>query len=199
MYSLETERLEMRPFTRNDLDFLTDLHADPDVARYIAYGVPRTREESHQMLEGIIEAYSEDSVGQLAVRLKDSDVLIGRCGLTLIEIELAPAAGRLPRWYWNRGSAPEGMEIEHKLEVGYTFAKEYWGYGFATESAKTVCHYAFSKRDSECVVAAISPENLASKNVAQKVGLSLAGDITAFGMRAEHYELGKQDWSRQVA
>ncbi len=199
MYSLETERLGLRPFRWDDLDFLAALQADPDVARYISYGIPRTREQSRQVLEGIIQAYSEDSVGQLAVYMRDSDLLIGRCGLTLIEIEAAPAPGQLPQWYWNRASAPDGMAIVHKLELGYTFAKQYWGSGFATESAKAVCHHAFSNSDNECLVSAISPGNLASKNVARKVGFSHIGEITAFGTLTEHYEIGRLDWTRQAA
>ncbi len=199
MYNLETERLGLRPFTWDDFEFLAALNADPDVSRYIGYGVARTAEESRQVLEKIIRAYSEDCAGQLAVYAKDTGLLVGRCGLTLIEIEVTPAPGQSPQWFWFRDSVPDGMTIIHELELGYAFARQYWGYGFATESAKAVRDYSFADRDTERLVAAIVPRNHASKNVAKKVGLTHAGAITAFAMLAERYEIGRRDWIRLAA
>lgn len=194
MQALETKRLGLRPFTWGDLDFLTELNADPDVARYIGYGVPRTREETCDMLERVLTAYEEDDVGHLAVCLRATGALIGRCGLSLIEVEAEPAPGRPPQWFWFRGSAPKAMPVADEIEIGYTFAKAHWGLGYATESATAVRDFAFQSRGVERLVAAIFPGNLGSKNVARKLGLKRTGHITAFGLPAERHEMSKREW-----
>jgi RimJ/RimL family protein N-acetyltransferase len=40
---LETDRLRLRQFTRNDIDLLVELDSDPEVMRYITFGVPTPR------------------------------------------------------------------------------------------------------------------------------------------------------------
>jgi len=44
MILLETERLRLRRFTADDVDRLVELDSDPEVMRYITYGVPTPRE-----------------------------------------------------------------------------------------------------------------------------------------------------------
>lgn len=196
MYILETERLGLRPFALDDLGFLAALNADADVARYLGYGVPRTEAESRVLLEGFLSAYQQDSLGHLLVYSKDSDTPVGRCGLTWIEVEANPPAAEPPQWFWFRDSAPVDMETTNEIEIGYVIAKRYWGSGYATEAAQIVRDYAFEKRDLNCLVAAIFPDNQPSKNVARKIGMTHRGDINAFGMLAERHAISKAEWSR---
>jgi len=196
MLKLETDRLLLRPFTWDDFDFINALHADPDVARYIGYGKPRTENENYRLLENTFKAYADEGLGHQAVSLKGSDVLIGRCGLSFLEVEANPAADQAPQWFWNRGSAPAGMEIVHRIEIGYTFAREHWGHGYATEITTAVRDAAFRSRQEEQLVAAIFSENTASINVANKLGFSFRGPITAFGTPAEHYEITYAEWEQ---
>ncbi|MBV9870553.1 MAG: GNAT family N-acetyltransferase, partial [Frankiaceae bacterium] len=42
---LETDRLTLRRFTRDDLELLVELDSDPDVMFYITGGEPTPREE----------------------------------------------------------------------------------------------------------------------------------------------------------
>jgi ribosomal-protein-alanine N-acetyltransferase len=196
MLELETRRLLLRAFTWNDFDFINALHADPDVARYIGYGKPRTETENRRLLENTLKAYSQDGLGHLAVCLKETGEIIGRCGLSLLEVEADPVDEQAPRWFWTKDSAPEGMDIIRRIEVGYTFARRHWGLGYATESATAVRDHAFQDRREPQLVAAIFSENLASINVARKIGLSFRGPITAFGMPAEHHQLDRVDWTQ---
>jgi len=195
MFKLETKRLLLRPFTWDDFPFLNALHADPDVARYIGYGKPRTEVENRRLLENTFKAYAQDGLGHLAACLKGSGELVGRCGLSLLEIEANPIGNQAPRWFWTRDSAPEDMEIVRRIEVGYTFARQHWGRGYATESAAVMRDYAFQNRQEEQLVAAIFPANTGSINVASKIGMSFRGPIIAFRMPAEHHQLDRVDWT----
>jgi RimJ/RimL family protein N-acetyltransferase len=49
---LESERLVLRRITAADLEFFTRLQADPEVARFIGPGRPRSAEESLGWFEG---------------------------------------------------------------------------------------------------------------------------------------------------
>jgi len=192
--TIETDRLLLRPFTWGDLGFLNMLHFDPEVARYIGYGKPRTEAENHALLGKIFNAYASEGFGHLAVASKESGELIGRCGLSLLEVEARPADGRAPQWFWNRNSAPADMEIIHRIEIGYTFATPHWGYGYATESATAIRDFVFRSLQEDRLVAAIAPENAASINVAKKLGFSFRGPIIAFGKPAEHHQIDRVEW-----
>ncbi len=196
MYSLETERLDLRPLTWDDFDFFAALYADPDVARFLSASGTKTVAESRELLEQIMRAYSEDSAGQLAVFLKHSGTLIGRCGVTVLEVETVAVEGRPPRWFWFRGSAPSDLAVVRELELGYTFAKQYWGNGYATESAIAVRDHVFHNGHHERLLAGILPGNNASKKVARRLGMNHIGPINAFGLPAEGYEIKKADWAR---
>ena len=193
MFSIETARLMLRPFTWDDLEFVIALHGDPDVARYIGYGKPRSEAETRSWLESTLTAYDQDQLGHIAVLTKADGTLVGRCGLSLLEIEAEPPRNSAPRCFWNRGSAPVGMTITITFELGYTIAKRYWGNGYATESAAAVRDFAFASRGNDELVAAIFPDNHASKNVARKLGFKLKGEVIAFEMPAELYGISRAE------
>ncbi len=51
--SIETQRLRLRRMTAGDLDCLVRIHSDPEVARYIGHGRPRSPAESHGWLQAV--------------------------------------------------------------------------------------------------------------------------------------------------
>jgi len=58
------------------------------------------------------------------------------------------------------------------FEIGYIFAKEYWGKGFATEIAKAQIEFIKSILNSEQIYATVHPKNRASINVLEKLGFN---------------------------
>ena len=94
------------------------------------------------------------------------------------------------------GSAPSDLAVVRELELGYTFAKQYWGHGYATESAIAVRDHIFQNGHHDRLLAGILPGNIASKKVAGRLGMNPIGPINAFGLPAEGYEIKKADWER---
>src|SRR3954452_24733606 len=88
--TLESERLVLRRITADDLPFYARIHADPDVARYLAHGNPRSLEETTQWLDAVMAAYGELELGQIAVTRKSDGALLGRCGVSHLELEVDP-------------------------------------------------------------------------------------------------------------
>lgn len=62
---IESERLTLRRIDQNDFEFFVHLHADPEVARYLSHGKPRSSQESLTWLESVLRTYEDFALGQL--------------------------------------------------------------------------------------------------------------------------------------
>jgi len=60
-------------------------------------------------------------------------------------------------------------------EIGWAFAREHQGRGYATEAGKALLAYAFETLACHRVIATCQPENPASWRVAEKLGLRREG------------------------
>ena len=69
------------------------------------------------------------------------------------------------------------------MEVAYLLAKEYWGRGLATEAARGVVDHAFEQLRLPRLICLFEPENLASANVARKIGMTYEKDVQLDGER----------------
>ena len=186
--SIETERLVLRRITMDDLDFYTRIQADPDVARYIATGKPRSPQESRDWLAAVLESYAASQLGQLAVERKSDGALIGRCGLSDAVVEAAPAPGALRKGWFFSAQAPKGLNLEQVPELGYTFDKQYWGQGYASEAAGCVFQYVRGERKLGKIMSVIDADNHASLGVARKFGVQLSEQIELSGHAFDRYD-----------
>lgn len=168
---IESARLVLRRIEPGDFDFFIDLHADPEVARYLSHGQPRSSAESLAWLQSVLKSYEDLGLGQLAVLRKSDGMLIGRCGLSDLAVEARPCVGRVPRGWYQRIEASAGVELVFERELGYTFHRSSWGQGYASEAARCVLDYARDALRLTRVVSLINPENLRSLRVAQRSGV----------------------------
>lgn len=145
---LETERLYLRIMHQSDYSALCKILQN-DEAMY-AYEGAFTDEEVQQWLDKQIKRYKDDGFGLWAVILKESNEMIGQCGLTMQDYD--------------------GKQI---LEVGYLFQRTYWHNGYASEAAIACKVYAFEKLNAEEVFSIIRETNIPSQNVAIRNGMTL--------------------------
>ncbi|WP_371298123.1 GNAT family N-acetyltransferase [Paraeggerthella sp.] len=101
---LETERLTLRKMGEGDLDALRIILQDPDVM--YAYEGPFDEAGVREWLDRQTARYRTDGFGLWAVVLKETDRMIGQCGVTLQEYRDAQV-----------------------MEVGYLFMKAFWHRG----------------------------------------------------------------------
>ena len=167
---IESERLILRRIDDGDLAFLTHLHADSEVARYLPPGRPRSSQESFAWLQSVLRTYEEFALGQLAVLRKSDGMVIGRCGLSYLAVEARTTAA-VPRAWYQRADVPDAAEIVLERELGYTFERSSWGQGYASEATRCVFDYARDTLKLSRVVSLIHPENLRSLRVAQRFGV----------------------------
>jgi len=121
------------------------MHLDPEVCRFIGL---RTPEQTGKGLLEWIAAYRSLGYAKWAVVLRETGEFIGRCGIT-----------------------PEEYEGISEPELGWTFARRYWGSGYATEAAAAVMRHWFEVLGFRRIISLIDPENVASERVATRIGM----------------------------
>ena len=186
--SIESERLVLQRITQDDLDFYTRIQADPDVARYIGSGKPRSPQESCDWLAAVLAGYADAELDQLAVRRKSDGMLVGRCGLSDAVVEAAPAPGAVRKGWFFRAQAPAEVALEQVPELGFTLAKEHWGQGYASEAAGCVFRYVRSERKLGKIMSVIDVDNHASLAVARKFGVEFFEQVELSGHAFDRYD-----------
>lgn len=167
--TLVTERLVLRPPSPCDLDGYIALGGDPEVMRYIAMGETQTAAQAGYWLEstlaearhGLVAEGAPSSLpGWMVVIERESQALVGRVTLGLLPAEHVALIG------------PELCPAPAS-ELGYRFAKPFWGKGYATEAGRALVDYGFDVLGLERINAIAQAENAASNRVLEKLGLRL--------------------------
>lgn len=143
---LETKRLYLREMNPSDFNYLCRILQD-EKAMY-AYEGAFSDQEVQEWLDRQIYRYQKWNFGLWAAVLKETDKMIGQCGLTM------------QQW--------KDQEV---LEIGYLFERSHWHQGYATEAAKACKQYAFEKLNASEVCSIIRDSNTASQNVAMRNGM----------------------------
>mgnify|MGYP003290372030 CR=1 FL=1 len=60
------------------------------------------------------------------------------------------------------------------LEIGYGIGSAHWGKGYMTEVVRAMLTYYFTQTDFQTVYASFFPENIASKRVMEKCGMTFS-------------------------
>lgn len=143
---LETERLYLRELEQSDFSALCRILQDEQTM--YAYEGAFTDAEVQDWLDRQLARYKKYGFGLWAVILKETEELIGQCGLTMQP--------------WKDGEV---------LEIGYLFRRDCWHKGYATEAAIGCKEYAFETLHAGEVCSIIRDTNTASQNVALRNGM----------------------------
>ena len=152
MQILETTRVILREFRRDDADALARVISDPETMRF--YPVPYDRKGVEDWIARNLQRYAKDGHGLWAMTLKGSGELIGDCGLTVQNVDGAD-----------------------EVEIGYHVRRDQWGQGLATEAARACRDYGFANLPIERIISIIRPENLPSRRVAEKNGMKVWKEV----------------------
>lgn len=164
MIVLHTERLTLRYLTLDDAPFMLELVNDPDFLRHIGDRGVRTLEEARRYLsDGPIASYEQHGFGLFMTQLRDDATQIGTCGLL------------------KRSALAD-------VDVGFAFLPAFRGRGYATEAAAAVLAWGKEKKGLQRIIAIVSPENVGSARVLEKIGLRDGGSTRLPG-ETEHVRL----------
>ena len=164
MVEIETERLRHRVLRRDDLSDLMTIVGDSEVMTYIGVegGIALSREEAEDALTKMIAFWDQRGFGRWAVLNKSTGLMVGLCGLRL---------------------------MEDTPELFYAFAKDVWGLGLATESARACLRYGFEELGFDRIIAASRHANAASIRVMEKIGMTYEKNINYEGVEAVCYAI----------
>lgn len=162
MFSITTKQLYQRPWRSDDAGIVLMMYAKPNVMRWIPGGL-WDRGQTERFVARMIEAHERQDFCIYPVLLKESDRIIGHCGLNRLE---------------------RGPEVE----IAYLFDEPYWGRGFATEITCAVLQRAFAVTDLERIVAVAFPDNVRSIAVMERAGMHTIGMARHFNADVVKYE-----------
>jgi RimJ/RimL family protein N-acetyltransferase len=166
---LETDRLILRPTLSEDLPAWTAMMQDPETCRFIGGVQPPSL--AWRGFMAMFGAWRATGFGMFSVLERDSGRWIGRCG----------------PW-----SPPEWPGTE----VGYSFAREVWGRGYATEAAAAATDWAVEVLGWDDIIQTIDPANVPSQKVAIRLGATKRGPGR---LPAPHQDAAVEIWGQSAA
>lgn len=168
---LETKRLILKRIALSHFEDLFALRSDPEVMKHIGDGSIQTKEEVENFIKcslttGYYEKYGLDF---FSVYKKETGAFVGQAGLFHV-----------------------GFDVKQSdIELAYRLHTKYWNRGYATELAKALIDYGFSKLSLPKIIAAVRPENERSRRVMEKAGMSYIGIVDFRGSPWPCYEIYK--------
>ena len=165
-YLIETPRLMIRKLRWRDRDALTHILGDPEVMQFSLGGALSKDEIEAFLRDRVFAGYDRKGFSFYGVVEKTQQNLIGICGL------LAQKIGD-----------------REEIEIGYRFARPYWGRGLATEAATVVRDYGLKTFHFTRLIAIIEPKNIRSIRVAEKIGMTYEKDSFFHDIPVQIYSL----------
>lgn len=149
---LETERLILRTWTYNDANALFEICRDAETMLHIGDRKPyESVEKAKEFLNWAVLYQKRNGFCRWAVTEKLSGKIIGSCGFARREME--------------------------EVELGYLFAREVWGKGYATEAAKACLKFGFETLGFTKIMALTDTDHVKSQRVLRKIGLTPRGIV----------------------
>ncbi len=139
----------------DDLDRLFAIYSDPRTQLFNPSGPMTDEAQAAGMLEGWIEHWESHGYGWWAIARKDApEHIIGFGGIGLHD-----------------------FMGEQRINLGYRFAVEAWGKGFATEMGRAALAFGFSSLNLGDVYGYVRPTHAASIRVLEKIGMKRCGEL----------------------
>ena len=167
---IETERLLLREFTHEDFSALFEILSDSETMRH--YPKPFDEERIKGWIEWNLQNYRENGFGLWAVVLKETDEVIGDCGVTIqnIDGELLP-------------------------EIGYHINKLCWRRGFGSEAARAARDWAFEHTGYDCLYSYMKYTNIGSYSTAIAIGMKRVKEYPDDKNKISYaYSITREEW-----
>jgi RimJ/RimL family protein N-acetyltransferase len=150
---IQTARLTLRRFRDEDLAAFLAYRNDPAVARFQGWTIPMSEADGRAFIDEQRVAPVSSAGGgiQIAVALTATDELLGDLYLGVADHDLR-----------------QGL-------LGYTFAREHHGRGYATEAASAMLRYTFVELGLHRVIATLDARNTRSAALLERLGLRREG------------------------
>jgi RimJ/RimL family protein N-acetyltransferase len=166
------DRLCLRTPTPRDAEALYDLFADPEVMHGLGKEPVSALREARAMIEEGIDGWRTDGLGPFILETVVADRrVVGQAGLMIFD-----TSGWTPSTWANAGTYAQP-------ELGWALMRAHWGRGYATEAAAAIRDWAHECRSTDRLVSLISPDNVRSQRVAERLGAIPTETVTPVDSR----------------
>ncbi len=178
MTRIETQRLQLRPWTARDLAPFAALNADPEVRAFFPGTLDRA--ESDAIVTRMMDCWRRDGFSFAAIERRADGAFLGMCGLSRLRFD-------------------PPMALNGTVEIGWRLARPAWGQGYATEAARAWLAHGFDALGLEEIVAFAVPANAASLAVMRRIGMEPdpARDFDHPALTEGHHLRRHVLWSRR--
>jgi len=175
---IETERLIIRELLPADDEGMFALDSDPEVHRYLGRTPITHIDRAREAIANIRQQYIDNGIGRWAMTEKATGDFMGWTGLKLMK-------------------TPTNNHIDY-YDLGYRMMKQYWGKGYATESAIASVRYGFEQLQLQDIYGWADVGNTASRHVLEKAGLRYVETFDYEGDAHDWLRLKRDEWEQSV-
>lgn len=145
---LETERLILRPLTKDDLPAVYVWAGDSRVNKYMIYPLYKSMDDGKEWIDSL---YEDDDKKDFGFVYKETGELIGSGGIYFHpDIDV-----------WS---------------IGYNIRYEFWNKGLVTEAMEKITSWAIENFDVKVIAGTFAVGNTGSQRVMEKLGLTFYED-----------------------
>jgi RimJ/RimL family protein N-acetyltransferase len=138
---------------QKDLDFVFDNWTQElTIAKYMTWKPHQTKEETNNFISFCIDDWKNNNYTWI-IESQETKQIVGSFA---------------------------ARQDQHKLDIGYLILKDYWGNGYMTEVIKSFIKKAFEIESIHRVWAVCDIDNIASKRVMEKSGMSYEGVLKSW-------------------
>ncbi len=176
-----TERLRLEPITADHAHDLWVIHNDDEVARWYDGSKP-TQQQALRRAKAWSYSWRHLGVHKWMAYDRGTGELIGRGGLSPApaDHDWRRVHDFLPKETWvpetRRGPRDEVVHANW-VEIGWALRPQFWANGYAAEIGRAGLSYAFETLGMHAVVSCTDHDNLRSRAVMERIGMSYAGAL----------------------
>ena len=167
-----TDRLCLRAPTPHDAEALYDLFADEEIMGGLNREPVSAVEHARALIDEGMGGWRTDGLGPFILQTRETDRrVVGQAGLMIFDTR-----GWTPSSWAQAGSHAQP-------ELGWALIRAHWGHGYATEAAAAIRDWARESRSISGLVSLISPDNVRSQRVAERLGATPTETVTPLHTR----------------
>lgn len=164
-FNQQSERLIYRKLNEHDIPSWVEFFIDNDSLDYLGMDLNHSNEFlAEEWIQFQLKRYENQGMGHLAIELKETGEFIGMGGII-----------------------PRELDGKNEFEIAYSIKPRFWGYGYATELAKTLRAYGMKNTTAKRFISIIDVRNKRSAKVAIKNGMKVLFKTEYLGMNVDVY------------
>ncbi|HKY09205.1 MAG TPA: GNAT family N-acetyltransferase [Candidatus Binatia bacterium] len=149
--TINARRISLRQYAASDLDAIYEIHADPEVMRYLGGSPMLDRSEAQKFMAKALEDFSRGQSIEWGIARRSDNRLMG--SITFFSLDA----------------------FARRAEIGFALGRPHWGRGYMHEALQAALGYGFNELEFRRVEADTDPNNFPAVRLLERVGFKREG------------------------